>query len=197
MNAAERIFIPIAQPVQNANIKPLYPINHVPWIWHPGCPKDVPAALLFRNEFRPEEECGIILHVSADQRYELSLDGELISVGPDRGDMDHWAFASYRIMLAPGNHVLEALVWWIGESAPAANVTYRGGFVLATKGVDECANAGVKELGLDTGSPSWRVRELKGWSFEHGFATYFTGLCQTIAGAEYYGNTPFVEPVVV
>jgi hypothetical protein len=163
------------QPEMNGNIYRLYEIEKAAWVWHPDMPLGKECALLFRNAFKVDQETETVIHVSADQRYELSLDGQLISLGPDRGDLMHWSFASYRVKLAPGAHTLEALAAWIGDHAPCAQITHRGGFILAAEGPLAAQ--------LNTGDASgWQVCPVQGWTFTPGPPPNFTGAHQTQRG---------------
>jgi hypothetical protein len=125
----QRIHLPTAQSAMDANIRRLYEIEQAAWIWHPKMARDQEVVLVFRNEFSVAKPTTVLIHVSADQRYELTLNGQLISLGPDRGDLAHWSFASYQLQLPAGTHRLEAVVAWIGDHAPCAQVTHRGGFI--------------------------------------------------------------------
>ncbi len=189
-NAVQRLTVERAQPEMNGNIYRLYEIEKAAWIWHPSAPQGTQAILLFRNQFSVDQETETTIHVSADQRYELSLDGKLISLGPDRGDLMHWSFASYRLKLAPGSHTLEALVAWIGDNAPCAQITHRGGFILAAEGPLSAP--------LNTGSHSgWKVSRVDGWSFSPGPPPNFTGAQQTQRGKSLNVKEPFVAPSVI
>ena len=155
---ATRITVPVVRPISDANIRRRYEIEKACWIWHPDKPAGRIAMLRFGNDFAVDAPTEAVIHVSADQRYELWLDGELISAGPDRSDVDHWAFASYRLALEPGRHRLEAMVWWIGDKAPTAQLSWRGGFILACEG-DLAAR-------LNTGTEGWTVTDITALSFE-------------------------------
>ncbi|HEY9170905.1 MAG TPA: alpha-L-rhamnosidase C-terminal domain-containing protein [Verrucomicrobiae bacterium] len=185
-----RITLPVAQPALDANIQQRYVIETAAWVWHPDARPDQKMAVRFENEFDLAEARELVFHVSADQRYELSLDDRLISLGPDRGDVAHWSFASYRVRLTPGKHRFSALVAWIGDDAPGAQFTHRPGFIFAAEG-DLAAR-------LNTGSGGWRVREVKGWSFVPGRLPWNIGSAQTLDGAALFGPPPdWVKPAVV
>lgn len=49
--------------------------------------------------------------LSADQHYELYLDGARIGQGPERGAPDLWFYESYDLMLDAGEHALAARAW--------------------------------------------------------------------------------------
>jgi alpha-L-rhamnosidase len=73
-----------------------------------------------------------VVHVTADNRYQLWVNGTRVVWGPARGDLNHWRFET--VDLAPhlraGRNVLAAVVWNYGELAPEAQVTWRTGFLL-------------------------------------------------------------------
>lgn len=117
----------------------------------------------------------------------------MISCGPDRCDVAHWSFASYRLRLEPGEHRLEAVAWWIGKAAPKVQLSHRGGFILAAEG----------ELGalLDTGRGAWQVADRTGaWSFEdrpNELPAHLVGAHQTIHGDRWFAPRDWVAPAVV
>ena len=185
--------VSVVQPECEANLRPRYALESAAWIWHPARGEREVAVLQFANRFRVAHAHETLIQVSADQRYELFLDGELISRGPDRCDVEHWSFATYRVELAPGDHVLEATVWWIGAAAPKSQVSFRGGFILAAEG----------DLGalLDTGRGSWRVADrTDAWSFEDRpgeLQAFLVGAHQTIHGARWFARGEWVEPITI
>ena len=162
----------------NTGIHPLQPIDEASWIWHPEC-DPVPATaraevfssgwrqpvlLRFRQGFTAASaSCRI--HVSADERFELFVDGHRIARGPDRSDVQHWCYATYDLKLAPGNHRMEALVWNIGPNQPVAQLSWRGGFVLKAEGEFDRQ--------LTTGKAAWEVARLAGCEFTPG--VFFVG----------------------
>lgn len=162
----------------NAGIKPVQPIDEAAWIWHPefGNPSAPahaeffaggwrqPVFLRFRQTFAAKSS-PLRLHVSADERFELFLDGARIARGPDRGDVEHWSYATYDLALPPGQHRLEALVWSIGPYQPVAQLTWRGGFILRAEGDYDTA--------LTTGKAPWEVAKLEGYDFTSG--VFFVG----------------------
>ncbi|MGL4512779.1 MAG: hypothetical protein ACRCT8_06785 [Lacipirellulaceae bacterium] len=168
----QRLATPVAAVPLDANIHPLYAIEKGAWVWAEGAAVDEKLVLEFENAFEVAEATEVVVHVTADQRYELSLDGRLMSIGPDRSDVNHWAFASYRLRLPPGPHRLTATVAWIGDDAPCAQATNRGGFLFVAEG--PLASQ------LNTGAGHWRARRVDGWSFAPGPPPDFAGREQTI-----------------
>ncbi len=73
-----------------------------------------------------------VVHVTADNRYQLWVNGERVAWGPARGDLNHWRYET--VDLAPhlkaGRNVLAAVVWNYGELAPEAQTTWRTGFLI-------------------------------------------------------------------
>lgn len=104
------------------------------------------------------------LHVSADSRYLLYLNGVLVSRGPARGDVHHHFYESCELtgLLRPGRNVLAALVLDMSGvahrpsalGAPCAIMTGAGGFLLEG---DLASDGGALDR-LDTGLPGWLVR---------------------------------------
>jgi hypothetical protein len=192
-NTIHREAVDVAQPECEANLRPRYAIESAAWIWHPARGEREVAVLTFQNRFRVERREDALIHVSADERYELFLDGELISRGPDRCDIAHWSFASYRLQLPPGEHRLAAIVWSIGAAAPKVQLHHRGGFILAAEG----------ELGalLDTGRGAWQVADRTGaWSFEDRpdeLPAFLVGAHQTIHGDRWFAPGDGVAPAIV
>ncbi|MFG1909379.1 alpha-L-rhamnosidase C-terminal domain-containing protein [Kribbella sp. NPDC048928] len=112
--------------------------------------------------FRLRVECAgateVDVHVSADERYELWLDGELVGRGPSRGEVAHWSFETHRLRLAAGGHWFAARVWSLGDEAPLAQLSLGDGptFLLAAESVSGDA------VELDTGTADWRAAALPG-----------------------------------
>ncbi len=87
----------------------------------------------FRHDFTlPAKPGSFIIHVTADNRYRLFVNGQPVGFGPARGDLLHWPFESYDIApyLQSGQNCLAAVVWNFGEHAPVAQHTYLTGFLL-------------------------------------------------------------------
>lgn len=64
------------------------------------------------------------LHVSADSRYRLWLNGNPIGFGPAKGTLARYHFDTYELgsLLVPGRNVLAAEVRWFGVNAPLSEV---------------------------------------------------------------------------
>lgn len=193
MILAQRMTVPVVYPEVAANLVPRYALEAAAWIWHTARPSRETAVLTFLNDFtvvRPET---VRVHVSADQRYVLSLDGQVVSLGPDRSDEAHWSFASYDLALTPGAHRLEATVWWIGAAAPGAQLSYCGGFIFAAEGA-----WGAR---LDSGRGPWQVIDRSNaWTFENRPGEQpasLVGAHQTVHGTRWFASVEPVQPAIV
>jgi len=116
------------------------------WIWssegassrRPDASPSAYEVRRFRRSFEAGRSRGPLrLHISADSRYLLYLDGELLGRGPAHGDVRHQFFDTYSLELAPGKHCLAVLVLDYSPvqcdpprlGAPAAVMTRCGGLV--------------------------------------------------------------------
>ena len=73
-----------------------------------------------------------VIHATADNRYELFVNGKRLLTGPARGDLNHWRFetADIAAALRPGANVIAAVVWNFAEEAPMAQVTHETGLLI-------------------------------------------------------------------
>jgi hypothetical protein len=73
-----------------------------------------------------------VVHVSADNRYQLYANGSRVASGPARGDLFHWRYETVDLapFLRSGENVLAAVVWNHGRETPEAQVTNQSGFLL-------------------------------------------------------------------
>ena len=72
----------------------------------------------FRKNFQlPAKPSTFIVHVSADNRYKLYVNEQLVSLGPARGDLYFWNFETVDIakFLKAGINTVAALVWNDGK----------------------------------------------------------------------------------
>jgi len=103
------------------------------WISAPGRDRTSYGVFLFRRELELKAKPdSFIIHVSADNRYKLFVNGEQVGDGPARGDLDHWRFETYDLAphLKPGRNLLAAVVWNFGEHVPWAQMTHSTAFLL-------------------------------------------------------------------
>lgn len=103
------------------------------WITAPDAGGDYDVCH-FRKGFSLERLPGhFLVHVSADNRYKLFVNGRLVSLGPALGDVYNWNFETVDLApyLVPGRNVLAVVVWHFGEKRPLAQMTFGSlGFLL-------------------------------------------------------------------
>ncbi|QJD77661.1 family 78 glycoside hydrolase catalytic domain [Spirosoma rhododendri] len=103
------------------------------WIACPGAPAKQYGVYHFRKTISlPQKPTRFLVHVSADNRYQLFVNGKRVALGPARSDPQHWYYDS--IDLAPflqsGANTLAALVWNMGEGMPVSQTSYQTGFIV-------------------------------------------------------------------
>lgn len=131
----------------------------------------------FRLRFETSVAQRVILHVSADERFELLLDGDFLDAGPGPSDLTAWAFVSVEVEVPAGVHYLAARVWRLGGRAPYPQMSAgRVGFLLQSDGISPP---------LHTGHALWEVAPLAGISFSEsrsvlaaGWNSHFDGRTQ-------------------
>lgn len=110
---------------------------------------------VFELAAKPDE---FVVHVSADNRYRLLVNGEAVSSGPQRSDLAHWRYET--VDLAPalraGRNVIAATVWNWGNDRPVAQESRRSAFLLQ--------GATQQSAVASTGRPGWRVLRDAGYT---------------------------------
>lgn len=128
------------------------------WIAHPDAPAEEFGVFHFRRVFELESvPAAFVVHVSADNRYRLLLNGAPIASGPQRSDLRHWRYETLDLAphLEPGRNVLTALVWNWGAERPVAQFSHRTAFLV--QGVGPGASS------VSTG-PGWKVYRNAGYA---------------------------------
>lgn len=144
-----------AQGLKKANYRDNW---NAKWIEATGADGYAYGVYYFRKNInldkKPER---FIIHVSADNRYKLFVNGELVSLGPARGDIYFWNYETLDIApyLKTGKNNVSAKVWNEAELRPEAQVSIRTGFIL--QGNTE------KEVLLNT-NESWKCKQDLGYS---------------------------------
>lgn len=103
------------------------------WITCPDAPQKEYGVYHFRKTFSLKDKAAkFIIHVTADNRYRLFVNGQPVTNGPARGDLQNWYFETADIApyLRTGDNVIAALVWNMGEHAPVAQVSNQTAFTL-------------------------------------------------------------------
>jgi hypothetical protein len=141
--------LPLPQAINAERLNQRWPAA---WCRHPAGPRYDSAVYLFRKVLAlstvPD---AFLVHVTADQRYRLLINGKGICWGPARGDKEHWRYET--VDLAPhltvGENVLAAVVQFMDyDVAPMAQITSQEGFLMQGDG-----NA---ESGVNT-PQGWKV----------------------------------------
>jgi hypothetical protein len=98
-----------------------------------------------------------VIHVSGDNRYQLYVNGALVSWGPARSDLTHWYYETVDIapQLTTGKNVLAAVVWNDGPYKAVAQNTNETGFLLQA---DRPENAAVNT------NKSWKCVQDKAYA---------------------------------
>ncbi|MGN6619229.1 MAG: alpha-L-rhamnosidase-related protein [Ilyomonas sp.] len=103
------------------------------WIAYERQPEHHYGVYHFRKTFSLDAKpSSFIVHVSADNRYKLYVNGQMVSLGPARADIFHWNYETVDIApyLQNGNNVLASVVWNFGEQKPEAQISFQTGFIL-------------------------------------------------------------------
>lgn len=129
------------------------------WIAVPGEPENDFGVWYFRKTFTlGEVPESFTIHVSADNRYKLYVNGVFASLGPAAGDVYNWNFETVDIapMLRGGENIIAAVVWNFAGDRPLAQMSLgKTGFLLQ-------GNSS-REEAVDTGD-SWVCTAGKAYS---------------------------------
>jgi len=110
-------------------------------------------AKVYRCDVTAAAQTNVTFDLSADLRYTLLLDGEIVGRGPDHDIVSDWTYRTYSFPLAAGRHRFEAVVYHGGPKGykPLAQETYAPGLFVR-------------------GLSSWRVASLGRNAFDYGGA---------------------------
>ena len=110
------------------------------WISCPGVAQRAYGVYHFRKTFvLVAAPVRFIVHVSADNRYRLFVNGRPVCFGPARSDLAHWNFETIDIAayLRSGENTVAALVWNMGEYAAVAQISNQTAFLVQGDSVRE------------------------------------------------------------
>src|ERR1700756_3792741 len=112
-------------------------INNRPWtagwIAAPNDPGTEYGVYYFRKSIDlTAKPSSFLVHVSADNRYKLYVNGTLVSLGPARSDTYFWNYETVDLApyLVQGKNQIAALVWNEAQARPAAQITIRTAFIM-------------------------------------------------------------------
>ncbi|MEX0324038.1 MAG: alpha-L-rhamnosidase C-terminal domain-containing protein [Puniceicoccaceae bacterium] len=140
---------------QKENLSEVWPSS---WIQSADGPSKAYSVHYFRKTFELDAiPPQLIVHTSGDNRYQLYVNGNRVTIGPQRGDLRHWFYESTDIspFLKRGKNVVAAVVLNYGGRPPDAQLSVQTGFLLAS---DDRA---FRYLNTDSG---WKAIHDKGYS---------------------------------
>ena len=94
----------------------------------------------FRKKFNLENPSQrFVIHISADNRYRLFVNGEYVTEGPQLSDLRHWRFESLNIApyLKAGENVLAIQVTFYGDAGPVYMMGRRAALLIQGDGKSE------------------------------------------------------------
>jgi alpha-L-rhamnosidase len=103
------------------------------WINCPNVSPRIYGVYHFRKTFNlSNKPSSFIIHVSADNRYQLFINGINVGSGPARSSLYNWNFETYDVSqyLHKGKNTIASLVWNMAEFGPVAQITEETGFLL-------------------------------------------------------------------
>ena len=151
------------------------------WITSPEADGDY-GVYFFRRDLKLAETPGqFIIHVSADNRYKLYVNGTQVAAGPAKGDVRNWSFDTVDIApwLHAGDNRVAAVVWNFAEQRPVALMSLgQAGFLVQ-------GNTSAEQV-LDTGK-DWEVLKTEAYSPEsvHVRGYYAAGCTDRLDGTRY------------
>ncbi|OHB52980.1 MAG: hypothetical protein A2Y10_03430 [Planctomycetes bacterium GWF2_41_51] len=101
------------------------------WVWTQDSGSSF-EVVQFCTYFPSKASLPVRLHLSADNRYKLYLNGKFIGLGPQRGSLDRYFFDTYdfsSLKSESGPYVISAVVWYDRDTAPTGQVSSRPGFL--------------------------------------------------------------------
>lgn len=110
------------------------------WIVPPNDPGTGYGIYYFRKSIElTARPARFIVHVSADNRYKLYVNGALVSLGPARGDTYYWNYETVDLApwLTTGKNTVTALVYNEAENRPEAQISVRTAFMVQGNTPDE------------------------------------------------------------
>lgn len=110
------------------------------WVTAPNAPAHGYGVYHFRKELTLDKAPDkYLIHVSADNRYRLYVNEHLVSLGPARGDLDHWNFETVDIApyLISGKNIIASTVWNDGDLRAVAQISNETAFIVQGDTPDE------------------------------------------------------------
>ncbi len=151
------------------------------WITSPDADRGYGVYFFRKGLTLNEKPDRFVIHVSADNRYKLYVNGVQVAAGPAKGDVRNWSFDTVDIApwLQAGDNLVSSVVWNFAEQRPVAVMSLgQSGFLI--QGDSE------KERALDTGK-EWKVLRTDAYSPEpvHVRGYYAAGCTDRVDGERY------------
>jgi alpha-L-rhamnosidase len=176
---------PAAPTINPALLTRFWPAS---WCRHPDGPRQDSAVFLYRKTIslaeKPER---FVVHLTADQRYRLWVNGQSVCFGPQRGDTLHWHYESIDIapFLTDGENTLTVQVHYFDTRiGPVFQMTVEAGLVVQGDG----------EVEAVVNTPKgWKVHRDDAYSFSTEEAASLWTYCvvgpsETLDGAKHPWN---------
>ncbi len=128
------------------------------WIAPPDTQLDREGLYLFRKTFELEATReSFVLHISADPRYKLFVNGAFVTMGPALGDLQEWRYETVDIAgyLEVGRNLIAVELWDAGRQGGHRQATMRTALIVDAPDADD---------GPIRTDGSWRVLRSRGWS---------------------------------
>ncbi|MFS2186209.1 alpha-L-rhamnosidase C-terminal domain-containing protein [Mucilaginibacter sp. Mucisp84] len=159
---------------QNSNAQPVHKTAeertwNAQWISVPNITGNEYGIYYFRKNIElTNKPASFVIHVSADNRYKLYVNGTLVSLGPARGDTFYWNYETVDLApyLVTGKNTVAALVWNEAQYRPEAQISVRTAFIIQGNSVAE-------EI-LNTNN-TWKSIQDKGYQPIWGYFAASTG----------------------
>jgi len=153
--------------------------NNWPCDWI-ACPdaSEAPFVTAYFKRFKLDAHTKSRIHVTADERYELYLDGEKIGRGSECGDAKNWFYETYDLDLEAGEHCFAAKVWSLGDLAYKNQLTVHPGFLLSPQQRSHAT-------GFGTGTSEWVSKIIGGHRFQKADFAFGIGATETIDAHAY------------
>lgn len=129
-------FVSTAQSLIQLPVK--YGFTEAQWITHPTASLQDYGVYHFRKDIELEEIPGpYLIHLSADNRFRLYVNGQLVTTGPGRSDLQHWPYVTIDLQkyLHKGINQIAAEVWNFGTYKAASQISRATAFFI--QGQDE------------------------------------------------------------
>jgi len=141
------------------------------WIAAPGDDGMQYGVYYFRKGIHlPSKPTSFLVHVSADNRFKLFVNEQLVALGPARGDRYNWNYET--VDLAPylnkDDNMIAAMVWNEADVRPEAQNSFRTAFIMQ-------GNTAAEEI-LNT-NESWKCKLDEGYQPITGFFAASVGEC--------------------